>query len=224
MQEFKSEMEQLQIEHSNLKQQCSALKARNKTLASENKDFQSQVTSLIDDLKEKEKEVMKIREEYESFSNERRQKNGLEEYDKMLKHIRSQLSHSEGERQRLQKAVSELQSQLQERRHHYHSLNSHSDNIIEKSSSKVMENEIKLPPIKQTTKHKKTFSQVRSSMSAGGLPGRCVMLNQSCIVCSYHYYRQSNNDMEHLITQCRVAEIERDRLLGLSQLLQQRYN
>ena len=185
MQEFKSEMEQLQIEHSNLKQQCSALKARNKTLASENKDFQLQVTSLIDDLREKEKEVVKIREENESSSNERRQKNSLEEYDKMLKHIRSQLSHSEGERQRLQKTISELQSQLQlqERPHHHHSVNSHSDNIIEKTSSKVMENEVKLPPIKQTTKHKKTFSQVRSSLSAGGLPGRCVMLNQSCIVC-----------------------------------------
>lgn len=170
-------MEQLQTEHSNLKQQCSALKARNKTLASENKDLRSQVTSLIDDLREKEREVMKIRDEYESYSNEPRQKNGLEEYDKMLKHIRSQLSHSEGERQRLQKTVSELQSQLQERPHHHHTVNSHSDNIIEKSSPKVMDNEVKLPPIKQTTIHKTTFSQVRSCVSAGGLPGRCVMLH-----------------------------------------------
>ena len=41
---------------------------------------------------------------------------------------------------------------------------------------------------------------------------------------TYCYYRQFSDDMEQLITQCRVAEIERDRLLGLGQLLQQRYN
>ena len=38
------------------------------------------------------------------------------------------------------------------------------------------------------------------------------------------HHRYSSEEFEQVVAVCRVTEVERDRLLGLSQILQQRYN
>jgi hypothetical protein len=197
-QELKVDLEQVQNERDELKGQCSALKARNKTLTSETKELKTHLMKINEQMKEKDRVLLN---EITSKCGNSEKIDKSEDYEKEIKCLRSQLSHSNGERVRLEKIVSDMQEkQIQ---------NASSDSLDQNKTEYTAASEpLKLPPINKThllqnaTKNKKI---VRSSMSAENM-----------------HERRHDRDFEEVVSLCRTTEIERNKLLELCQVLQER--
>lgn len=128
-------LEQLQHEYDELKVQCNALKARNKTLTSEVKEYKNRVSMLNKQLKEKEIK----KEDKPCQQNEHTSKD-----NEMIKSLYSQLSYSNGERERLERRVLEMQTLLKGR----------------ETTTTAESTQLKLPPIRNK-------GILRNSVSAG---------------------------------------------------------
>lgn len=113
-QELRQELHHLQVNYSQLKQQHSALKARNKTLTADCKELRGQIASLSTALKQKE-ETMEGRGEDRRINN--RLQGEVERLRKENNSLSTQLSRSASEIIFLQEALQEPHVQLSSRSH-----------------------------------------------------------------------------------------------------------
>ncbi|XP_019855489.1 PREDICTED: coiled-coil domain-containing protein 13-like [Amphimedon queenslandica] len=210
IQELKSELESHQSDMTELRQQNKALKARNNILSSEVKEYRTQINLLSQELREKEKAVaIQQDEEIHCAAQQQKETKKMSEYEDKLRSLQSQLSHSRGERQRLQATVSELQNKLSDTTLTHQT--SSSSNVCTRTQNKGIEKDsVKLPPIKEAAgrQQKESKPLLKNTMSAGN--------NHE------PQGKYSSEEFEQVVAVCRVTEVERDRLLGLSQMLQQR--
>ena len=174
----------LQSEITELKQQNKALKARNHILSSEAKESRSQINLLSNELREKEKTAIQQQEQLQSTLSQRKEMHQLNEYEEKLRLLQSQLSHSRGERQRLQQTVSELQTKLSDTQITCSSTSTDASTVSSSSHQQkatVEKESIRLPPIIKEAERQKE-AKTRSSISAGNeLHGKLVY-NRKCIV------------------------------------------
>ena len=137
------------------------MKARNKTLTSEVKEYKYQVNSLSKQLVEKEREKSMV-ENKKCIAIEDKGTNEI------VKSLHSQLSYSNGERKRLERTVQELQTQLQKNKSTVQPPTVQPSTIqsctVQPPTIDTNTNTIKLPPIKE----RKTFT-IRNSFSAGNV-------------------------------------------------------
>ena len=174
----------LQSEITELKQQNKALKARNHILSSEAKESRSQINLLSSELREKEKTAIQQQEQLQSTLSQRKETHQLNEYEEKLRLLQSQLSHSRGERQRLQQTVLELQTKLSDTQITCSSTSTDASTVSSSSHQQkatVEKESIRLPPIIKEGGRQKE-AKIRSSISAGNeLHGKLVY-NRKCIV------------------------------------------
>ena len=106
----------------------------------------------------------------------------LSKYKEKLRSLQSQLSHSRGERQRLQQAVSEMQAKHSETQLTCSSSSPDASTVSSSSQQEaaVEKESIRLPPIKEARRQKE--AKIRSFVSAGNELHRELVYNRM------HYY------------------------------------
>ena len=152
-----------------LRQHSKALKARNHMLSSEVKEYRSQINLLSQELKEKEKAAsIREDEQLQSAAQQQRETKKINEFEDKLRLLQSQLSHSRGERQRLQATVSQLQNNLSETPTYQTTSNGCTCTPTQKN--KAIDS-VTLPPIKEGGRQQKESKPLlRNTMSAGNDP------------------------------------------------------
>ena len=209
----------LRSDHSRLQSQCSALRARNKTLSSEAREMRSQVAAMAEkSTRDDHQLAILTREKSESVAsegsstedshwlNDERQR--LERANQTLQ---KQLAKSVAEIQALRGANRQLQptssNQTKRALSSYTELQSH----VQPSEEQYHEPKLTLPPIIQTEPASHDHRTVRKSLSAG---------QTSVLLCT------DSQDNRHDLMQAealkRVAQIEQSRLVLLISSLQQR--
>lgn len=210
-QDIKSELDVLRTEHVELKQQCNALKARNKTLTTDCKELRNQVSLLNQELRNNAKQSTGL------DNTKERKEIVYEELEEVIKDLHSQLNLNKEENKHLKETINRLQNELQANRSvqdrptctSLHSTITNEDKSCPNDTVDCgySNNELKLPPIRvRNSRISQRECPIRSSMSAEGMSLR----------------KCSSIEMEEVSTRLRVAEVERDRLIGLSELLQKR--
>ena len=188
-------------------------------------------------------------------SNPRLQ-NELQRTSEMISKLRSQLSHSEGERLRLETRLKEQlahtgdpslprhSTPISRSRAHRTMIDdgsgtcnitskdtSHTTNALDiaigsgrASSSAISDGS--LPPLVSHGNNQRGIlkKKARASLSADGIPQTYESINQLMVSLSYYFLssKYSESEVEEILTRVRVGEVERDRLLELTKMLQQR--
>lgn len=155
-----------------MKQQLKAFKARNQTLTLDAKEYRSQINSLCSELREKEKAVAHMEEKLVLSDNRQTQ---TDEHEETIRSLRSQLSHTKGERQRLQQTLSHLQEMNQQptRVTSTPQFSSSSEKSFVLQSQDTPSEHARLPPIRVSkSRQKEIKTSFRNSISAGNKPER----------------------------------------------------
>lgn len=153
-----------------LRQQNKALRARNNILSSEVKEYRTQINLISQALREKEKAVaMQQDEELHCAAQQHRETEKIREYEDKLRSLQSQLSHSRGERQRLQGTLSELQNKLSDTTLTHQTSSSSNVCTCTPTKTKGIEKDtVTLPPIRETGRQQKeSIPLFKNTMSAG---------------------------------------------------------
>ena len=202
LEESRLELESLKSEYAKVQQQCNALKARNKTLTSDVKSLRSQLTTMLEKSAHSENAVTGKSTCTTTTSGE--DETGVQEWER--------------ERDALQQANHSLQTQLCKCLAELQSLKVTSNLTPFPSSGKVSnsqdisvnDTQVSLPPIVLPSSNRKpnrppTRTLVRKSLSAG----QPATQQLSC-------------DLVEAQTVAKIAQLERDRLLELTDTLQRR--
>lgn len=206
LEESRLELESLKSEYAKVQQQYNALKARNKTLTSDVKSLRSQLTTMLEKSAHSEKAVTRKSSTTTSGEDETRVEGWERERD-----VLQQANHSL--QTQLCKCLAELQS-LRETTPATRSSNltpfPSSGEVSNSQDISVNDTQVSLPPIVPPPSNRKphrppTRTLVRKSLSAGQ-PST----------------QQLNCDLVEAQTVAKIAQVERDRLLELTNTLQQR--